>query len=243
MVFGSWTTSIAARSTGRSDSTQPSTACCRCRPHASHHGLVHSETGSSTCTTTDGSSGTRSTDSWIRTHAPVRLFPARVMIPMEIISDGVELPMALGWALVHPDPSVPIWSPDEQDFLTITGPRPCYAICWGRAPWGKVTPSLPESPANTSLRSTDSGTPQSRGSSTPSATIGRASSHPTSGPVTISGQEVATTTVADMDPTRVSGRRPQFDRWAGRTGLSRHQLGLRRQGRTASPAGVPSRRC
>lgn len=47
-----------------------------------------------------------------------------VMVPMEIVSDeAVELPMwRSGWALVHPDPSVPIWCPDEEDFLTIVWP-------------------------------------------------------------------------------------------------------------------------
>ena len=62
-----------------------------------------------------------------------------VMIPMEIISDeSVELPMwRSGWALVHPDPSVPIWSPDEQDFLTITWPTAVLRDLLGRALLGK----------------------------------------------------------------------------------------------------------
>ena len=47
-----------------------------------------------------------------------------VMVPMEIVSDkAVELPMwRSGWALVKPDPSVPIWCPDEHEFLTIVWP-------------------------------------------------------------------------------------------------------------------------
>jgi hypothetical protein len=126
-----------------------------------------------------------------------------VMIPMEIISDeSVELPMwRSGWALVHPDPSVPIWSPDEEDFLTITWPTPVLRDLLG--PCALLGKGHTESAGVARKHVVEIDGQWYAAVPRFFHTVGDhwsriiASDRPAL--VTISGQEVATTTVADMD--------------------------------------------